>query len=224
MDAELFKSHEHILLEKLLGQPLSSSDAAAVEACEECRRRAVDLAPVVDSLLAQGERERSAIREELERAEPPHFEDASIQRFVEDMQRSATTRAPLGRRLMIGLAAAAAILLVVVRVHREGEPEPFFLGTGGLDLEMSPSFDVRTLESFTWKHVAPDGSYTLEVRSLDRLDEEPLVRITEILTPSWQPNAETREALRKGIRWEVHVYDELNRLIGSGWVETRASP
>ncbi|MED6336088.1 MAG: hypothetical protein VYE81_11890 [Planctomycetota bacterium] len=213
------ESREHALLEGLLEE----TTAGAEEADPQLRRRRAELEPIVRALRAYGENEREALLAEARNLDQPPHEDAAIARLLEEMDAAR----PAPRRLapLAWLAAAAAIALTLFLAQRDGPPEPFYLGAGGeLELELAPAGETGAPAALTWLHLAPGGSYTLEVRRLDALDAEPLVRVADLLEPRWPLDPGTLAALREGIRWQVYVYDELNRLVGSAWVDARSSP
>ncbi len=216
------EGHERRLLDLLLGE--SQEDAALVEECDECKARQVELAPLVKSMLEQGAQERSRLYDEAQQPDPDADEEATLEAFMATMQERDAQR---GRPRLYGwlTAAAAAILVAIfVLMPNDENPEPFYLGSGGLDLGLQPQGEAAEAPEFVWKDVAPAGSYTVEVRKLDFPDGPPLVRFPDLEDAAWKPDPTTLEALKSGIRWEVYVYDALGQLKGSGWAEAQSSP
>jgi len=215
------ESHEQRLLDHLLGE--GSVDEALIEACEECAARRTDLAPLVETLLAEGYQERQDVYREAAETPSEINEELSMSSFLSELEKMKTTE-KRSSRLFVWIAAAAAVVVLLFALQLEEESAaPFFLGTGGLDLDMQPQGVVDGADEFTWRDVVPDGSYTLEVYRLDLPNDLPLVRVQGLEDASWEPDRVTLEALDAGIRWEVFVYDELNELEGSGWAKSRSS-
>ena len=182
---------------------------------------------VVGELEQLGEAER-----EQEYTEPVALEDEAMAKFEAHLARNqgsgvaSAQRTGPGRVLGMVLAVAA-IVLALVLLRPDEDPsidEPFYLGSGGLELQLSPEGEVNAIERFTWTPSTGAAYYALEVRPLGDEEAEPLVRIEDLEQTAWEPDATTRAALKEGIRWELYVYDELGEYLGSAWAEARSSP
>jgi hypothetical protein len=240
------KAHEQMLASILCGEVDPASDEARRCLDEVGLEPALleELLRVGRNLDAAGRFEREILAAALgEDAEGLGTEglgqDAARERVAEVLRRlqresgipasvSPSPLAPTGRNeparpsriVWIGLAAAAALLLVVPFLFQQrglfpegatGDPtsdRPQAVLGNGIE-GLWPSGEVTSFGAFRWKRELPAGGwFEVNVYKAGRMgQDEPLLRSGEIFAAEWKPEASALLLLPPEIDWEVLVYD-----------------
>ncbi|MDP6368306.1 MAG: hypothetical protein QF724_11210 [Planctomycetota bacterium] len=212
------QGHEDILEAILVGDlsPTAPRAKTLLDSCELCRRQLAEL-QALESLLQQaGAEERATLAEAAECKNAPGLD--SVESVLHSMAGQPTAipqlvpapeqgaRRPSPWRLLVGLAAAAALVLMLNTLLGPGPEEPpLWLGSGNLELiaPLGPQASSQAIEAFAWNGPLPPGGW-FEIRVLNG---ETVVLERRLSTSPWTLTPNEQQELPASFTWEVRTLD-----------------
>ena len=185
--------------------------------CEQCRESLAALGAVAARLEQEREAEE-ALREEAQALEEAPNEDLVEAVLRPRLDALARRRALGSRTRLLGLAAAAVIMLLAfVFFHEKEQPGgEILLGSKRVEC-LAPLGGTARYDLFEWRApLPPGGHFELRIFEDDPEGHGPALLTRSFESNRWVPTESQAQSLPSPLIWELSVFDATGVEVGHG--------